>query len=149
MEKLFKMKYLKKLLPKNWKPLFIENSKIPVWLSKIAPLNIGAITLFFIVLSRGKMDEVTRRHETTHFQQILETLVLPTILVYFYDWLKGLIKYRKNWKGQKSTRGVEYSSAGNKAYHRIRMEQEAYINERDVNYLQNRKRWRWMWKYKV
>jgi len=24
---------------KNWKPLFIENSKIPVWLSKVAPIK--------------------------------------------------------------------------------------------------------------
>ena len=41
---------------KNWKPIFIENSKIPVWLSYLAPLNIGAITIFFLVFSRGKMD---------------------------------------------------------------------------------------------
>jgi hypothetical protein len=143
------MKYLKKLLPKNWKPIFIENSKVPVWLSKIAPLNIGAITLFFLVFSRGKMDETTKRHETTHFQQTLETLIVGLIFLYLLDWLWGLIKYRKDWEGQKTTRGREYTSAANKAYYHIRAEQEAYSNEADVNYLQNRKRWRWMWKYKV
>ena len=143
------MKCLKKLLPKNWKPIFIEDSKIPVWLSKIAPLNIGAITLFFLVFSRGKMDETTKRHETTHFQQTLETLIVGLIFLYLLDWLWGLIKYRKDWEGQKSRRGREYTSAANKAYHHIRAEQEAYSNEADVNYLQNRKRWRWVWKYKV
>ena len=140
---------MKKLLPKNWKPIFIENSKIPGWLSKIAPLNIGAITLFFLVFSRGKMDETTKRHETTHFQQTLETLIVGLIFLYLLDWLWGLIKYRKDWEGQKSRRGREYTSAANKAYHHIRAEQEAYSNEADVNYLQNRKRWRWVWKYKV
>ena len=140
---------MKWLLPKNWKPLFIENSKIPGWLSKIAPLNIGAITLFFFVFSRGEMDETTKRHETTHFQQTLEALVVGLILLYLFDWIRGLVKYRKDWEGQKSTRGREYTSAANKAYHRIRAEQEAYTNELDVDYLQTRKRWGRMWKYKV
>tara|TARA_R110000824_G_scaffold38617_1_gene117857 strand:- start:6492 stop:6932 length:441 start_codon:yes stop_codon:yes gene_type:complete len=146
MEKLFKMK---KLLPKNWKPIFIENSKIPVWLSKISPLNIGAITLFPFVISRGKMDETTKRHETIHFQQALETLVVLFYVFYLFNWLWGLIKYRKDWKDQKNTRGGLYASAANKAYHRLKAEQEAYNNETDVDYLQDRKRWRWMWKYKV
>jgi hypothetical protein len=140
---------MKKLLPKNWKPLFIENSKIPVWLSKVAPLNISAITIFFLVFSRGEMDETTKRHETIHFQQTLETFVVGLILLYLFDWVRGLVKYRKDWEGQKSTRGREYTSAANKAYHRIRAEQEAYTNELDVDYLQTRKRWGWMWKYKV
>ena len=140
---------MKKFLPKNWQPIFIENSKIPVWLSKIAPLNIGAITMFFLVFSRGKLDPITKRHETTHFQQTLETLVVGLILLYLWDWIRGLIKYRKDWEGQKTTRGRNYTSAGNKAYHRIRAEQEAYTNENDTSYLQNRKRFQWIWKYKV
>ena len=38
---------------RNWKPIFIENSRIPKLLSYVAPIDIGAITLGFIVLSRG------------------------------------------------------------------------------------------------
>jgi hypothetical protein len=57
---------------RNWKPIFVENSKIPIWLSKIAPIEIGAITLGFIVFSRGEISERTKRHETIHFQQFLE-----------------------------------------------------------------------------
>jgi hypothetical protein len=143
------MKLLKKLLPKNWKPIFVEDSKIPVWLSKIAPLTIGAITIFPFVFSRGKMNETVRRHETTHFQQTLEMGVIGLIVLYLFDWLHGRIKYRKDWEGQKSSRGGLYASAGNKAYHHIRAEQEAYSKEGDKDYLQNRKRWRWIWKYKV
>ena len=143
------MHWTKKLWPKNWKPIFVENSKIPVWLSKIAPLTIGAITIFPFVFSRKKMGDITRRHETMHFQQCVETLLLGTILLYVWDWIWGLIKYRNDWKGQKTPRGGEFTSAANKAYYRVRAEQEAYDNERDVDCLENRKRWRWIWKYKV
>tara|TARA_R100000152_G_C6744321_1_gene168016 strand:+ start:166 stop:600 length:435 start_codon:yes stop_codon:yes gene_type:complete len=138
-----------KLLPKNWKPIFIEDSKIPVWLSKIAPLNIGAICVFFLVFSRGKMNETTRRHETIHFQQTLETLVVGTILIYVLDWIWGCIKYRKNWDEAKDLKGNRYTSLGNKAYYRVRAEQEAYACQGIDNYLQNRKRWRWLFRYKV
>ena len=87
------MKFLKKLSPKNWKPIFIEDSRVPGWLSKIAPLEIGAVTVFFLVFSRGKIDETTRRHETTHFQQTLELLVVGLILLYLWDWVYGRIKF--------------------------------------------------------
>ena len=134
---------------RNWKPIFVENSMIPIWLSKIAPINIGAIILFFIVFSRGKINEVTRRHETIHFQQMLETGVIGFVVLYFFDYLVGLWKYRDNWKGQKTTRGYQYRSAAHKAYHRIRAEQEAYQNELVNNYPATRSRFSWIKKYKV
>ena len=134
---------------KNWKPFFIENSKVPVILSYFAPLNIGAITVFFLVFSRGKMDEVTKRHETIHFQQTLETGVIGMILLYVWDYLVGCWKYRNDWKEQKNPRGYEYASAANKAYFRIRAEQEAYDNELDVDYLTTRPRYEWIKKYHV
>ena len=134
---------------KNWKPIFIENSKIPVWLSYLAPLNIGAITLFFLVFSRGKMDEVTKRHETIHFQQTLELLVIGMIGIYVWDYLVGAWKYRNDWEGQNNPRGYTYASGANKAYFRIRAEQEAYDNELDEDYLANRPRYSWITKYSV
>ena len=38
---------------KNWKPIFIENSKIPVLLSYIAPITIYAISFGPFVASGG------------------------------------------------------------------------------------------------
>lgn len=143
------MRYLKFLLPKNWRPIYVENSRVPGWLSKIAPLEISAVTLFFIVFSKGKMGEVIKRHETIHFQQTLETFLIFTILIYPYDWIKGRIKYRNNWDEPKKLRIGRYSSAGNKAYYQIRMEQEAYSCQGLKDYLDNRKRYQWLWKYKV
>ena len=118
---------------RNWEPFFIENSKIPVWLSYLAPINIGAITLFFLVFSRGEMGKRLKRHETIHFQQMLETLVIGFLLLYLWDYVKGYIKYRD----------------GAKAYRRIRAEQEAYDKDFTAGYLQERKRYQWIRKYKV
>ena len=140
---------MNKLLPKNWKPIFIENSRVPGWLSKIAPLNIGAITIFFLVFSKGKMNEVTKRHETIHFQQTLEMFVVGLVLLYVWDWLHGLIKYRNNWDEARDLKGNRYSSLGNKAYYKIRAEQEAYACQIFEHCLPKRKRYRWIVRYKV
>ena len=57
---------------KNCKPIFIENSRVPKWLSVFAPITIGAIALFPFVFSRHIMAERTKTHETIHFQQQLD-----------------------------------------------------------------------------
>jgi len=119
---------------KSWKPVFIENSRVPVWLSYLAPIDIGAITIFFLVFSRGVMSEETKRHETIHFQQMLETFVLPFIIFYYWDYLKGYFKYCRN---------------GRAAYFSIRAEQEAFHGASTPGYLQHRPRYRWLWAYKV
>ena len=113
---------------KNWKPLFIENSKIPVLLSYLAPIDIGAITLGPIVISRGEMSEITKRHETIHFQQFLELAFVGFIILYFGYWLWNLIR----------------GDSGESAYYNIPFEKEAYYNDEDENYLQNRKRFSWI-----
>jgi hypothetical protein len=116
---------------KNLKPIFVENSKVPVLLSKIAPINIGAITLGFIVFSRGEMTEKTRQHETIHFQQFLETLFIGFLLLYVHDYIMNYIRFRN----------------GALAYFNIRAEKEAYQHDETPDYLETRKRWRWiLWK---
>lgn len=118
---------------KNWKPFFIESSKIPVWLSYLAPINIWAITIFFLVFCRGEMDEETKRHETIHFQQTLETGVIGMVILYLWDYVHGYIKYRD----------------GAEAYRRIRAEQEAYQMASTPDYLASRPRFSWIKKYHV
>ena len=116
---------------RNWKPIYIENSRILVWLSYLAPIKIQAIALGVIVISRDEMSEVTKNHETIHFQQYLETLFLGFLILYFWDWFVGLVKYRD----------------GQKAYLSIRAEQEAYKHQENLTYLStDRKRWCWLWR---
>ena len=78
---------------RNWKPIYIENSRILVWLGYLVPIKIQAIALGVIVISKDEMSEVTKNHETIYFQQYLETLFLGFFILYFWDWFIGLMKY--------------------------------------------------------
>ena len=109
------------------KPVFIENSKVPVVLSKLAPIDIGAITIGPIVFSRGEISPTTRRHETIHWQQYIETFILGFLLLYFGFYITSLLKGRR----------------GRDAYMEIPFEKEAYENQEDESYLENRKRYAW------
>jgi hypothetical protein len=113
---------------KNWKPIFFENSRVPRVLSFFAPIEISAISLFPFVFSRGTISESTKRHETIHFQQQLETGVLPFYLVYLWDYIKSRIS----------------GKTGREAYRLIRAEKEAYENEMSTDYLKSRPRYSWL-----
>ena len=112
---------------KLWSPWFIENSKVPVWLSYLAPINIYAISFGFWVWCKGTMNKTTKRHETIHYQQQLELLFVFQWILYGLFWLVGLVKYRD----------------GAKAYRENPFEREAYDNERKLTYLEKRKRFAW------
>jgi hypothetical protein len=111
------------------KPIFVENSRIPIILSRFAPIEIGAITLGFIVFSRDEMSETTKRHETIHYQQFLETLFIGFLFIYFFDYLYNRFVLGMN---------------GQDAYFNIRAEKEAYRHDVDETYLDNRKRYAWL-----
>ena len=118
---------------RSWNPIYIENSKVPVWLSYLSPINIEAITLFFFVLSRNKLSDERKRHEYIHFQQMLETFLIGFVILYYWDYLKGYLKYKN----------------GRIAYYSIRAEQEAHHRASLPFYTNERKRWQWIWDYKV
>lgn len=109
-------------------PKFYENSKVPVVLSHFSPIEIGAITIGPLVFSRGEMSDVTKNHETIHWQQYKETLIIGFLLLYLAFWAWGLMKYRD----------------GKVAYAMIPFEREAYGNDEDFEYLKNRKHYAWL-----
>lgn len=115
---------------KKIKPIFIEKSKVPVLLSFFAPITIYAIALFPFVFCRDIITERVKNHETIHFQQQLEVLIVPFYIIYLYDWIKSKLK---------GLTGIE-------AYYAIRAEKEAHTNEGDFEYLEKRKRWQWLFK---
>tara|TARA_B100001059_G_scaffold91471_1_gene90387 strand:+ start:881 stop:1258 length:378 start_codon:yes stop_codon:yes gene_type:complete len=110
-------------------PIFVENSKIPVWLSKVAPININAITLGPIVLSRGTLSERVKRHETIHFMQYKELFFIGFLLIYLYDYLYAALIKKKGFSRE--------------SYLAIRFEQEAYGNDHDLRYLEKRQKNTW------
>ena len=124
-----------------WEPIFIENSKVPAILSKFAPISIGAITLGFIVFSKGTISERTRQHETIHFQQYLETAYIGFLLLYAYDYIKNYIRFTlQNFRVQKNSPGW-IRSVGYTSYMNIRAEKEAYQHDTTPDYLESRERW--------
>ena len=112
---------------KKSKPWYFENSKVPVILSYLAPIDIGAITIGPLVFSRGEMSEVTKNHEAIHWQQYIETGILGFIVLYYSYYLWNYVKYRD----------------GKTAYYMIPFEREAYDHDKDLKYLDSRKRYSW------
>jgi len=109
------------------KPWFFENNKIPVWLSKLAPIEIWALSFGPFVFCRGRLSDTTKTHETIHYHQQLETLFVLQWTLYILFWLYGLLKYRN----------------GKKAYYENPFEREAYANQEDTEYLSKRPFWAW------
>jgi len=110
-----------------WEPKFIENSWVPVFLSRFSPFDIGAISLVFCVFCRGEASKTTRRHETIHFQQWLELGIIGFAILYPLFYLMGLVR----------------TFDRNLAYMENPFEREAYQNERKYTYLQKRNRYAW------
>ena len=113
---------------RHWEPWFIENSRIPAILSKVAPIEIWAISFGLWVWCRGELSDRIINHETIHYQQQLELLFVGQWLLYGAFWLWGLIKYRDPQK----------------AYRESPFEREAHINDEDMTYLDRRPRYAWL-----
>lgn len=125
------------------KPIFVENSIVPKILSHFSPIEIWAITIFPFVFCQGELSERTVNHESIHFQQYLDLFIIGFLPLYLYDYLVGLVRYRKDLSGD-DLHPEPYSSVGEKAYRRIRAEQEAYRYTYDEEYLVNRERFKWL-----
>ena len=85
-----------------------------------------AINLFGILFVRGnaRINEKTIRHEAIHTAQMKEMLYIFFYLWYVIEWI------------------IRLFMKGN-AYRNISFEREAYDNESDIIYLEQRKRFAW------
>lgn len=109
-------------------PVFVENSRVPVALSKISPIEIGAISLGLFVFSRDEISDVTRQHETIHYRQWRELGFLFFPLLYGWYWLRNRLK------------GMD----GEQAYYEIPFEREAYDQQDTEDYLSKRQHYAWL-----
>ena len=108
-------------------PFVFENSKIPVCLSKLSPVEINALSFACFVFCRETLSKTTLRHETIHYHQQLELLFVGFWALYVFFYLRGLARYFN----------------GEKAYRNNPFEREAYDNERKIKYLERRQLWAW------
>jgi hypothetical protein len=80
----------------------------------------------FIAYEDDKLNKVFINHEKIHIRQQLELLVFPFYIWYFLEYLIRLLQFRDK----------------KKAYYAISFEREAYLNEKDLDYLKSRPFWR-------
>ncbi|GAL61084.1 hypothetical protein JCM19300_4022 [Algibacter lectus] len=103
-----------------------------VFISKyLVPKGYSGITLYpFVFLKTKKMknDTVLLNHEKIHLKQQLELLILPFYIWYVLEFVFRFIQH-KNW---------------HVAYINISFEKEAYVNERNLQYLNERRFWRFL-----
>lgn len=109
-------------------PIFYENSRIPVWLSRVSPIEIGAISLGIFVFSRGEVSERTRRHEIIHYCQWKELGFVGFALLYPLLWIREVIR----------------GGSRKDAYRSNPLEIEAYEHDGDPNYLCDRSKFAWV-----
>lgn len=94
------------------------------------PKQFVAINIFGVLFTRQNtvISEETMRHEEIHTAQMKEMLYIFFYIWYGVEWLIKLFIYHSS---------IE-------AYRNISFEREAYSNEDDVIYLEDRKRFAWI-----
>lgn len=98
--------------------------------------KISGITLFpFILLRKNeyKQNKTLINHEKIHIRQQVELLIIPFYIWYLTEYYLKYLKYKNPQL----------------AYRNISFEREAYDNDQNLNYLNQRKLWRfihYLWK---
>ncbi len=82
------------------------------------------INLFGILFCRKQLDKIDINHEAIHTKQMQEMLYIPFYIWYIIEFLIKLF-------------------TGN-AYRNLSFEREAYNNQYNLNYLNNRKHYSWI-----
>lgn len=103
--------------------------KISGLLNLVIPANVVGISLapFGIFLRREYLKrKKTINHEKIHWQQQLEMGVIFFYIWYILEWLIKLFRW------------------GNRSYNELSFEREAYVHDRDYDYLKNRKPYSWV-----
>jgi len=123
-------KYAKK--PNKFNKLICFGKVIVIYVNMIfifkylIPKGFVGITLYpFIFLKTKKLKEnvVLVNHEKIHLKQQLELLVIFFYLFYGIEWFYKFVKYK----------------SAKLAYYNLSFEREAYINEKNLNYINERK----------
>lgn len=90
----------------------------------IIPFNgYKAINLFGLIFARDTLTPIDINHEEIHTAQMKEQLFVFFYILYLVEYIVNIFKYKDL----------------SKAYHNISFEIEAYSNEKNLDYLKNRK----------
>jgi hypothetical protein len=110
-------------------PIFIPNSRLILLIRKLPiPINPMAISLIFWVISSEELDDVVKNHETIHYRQWIECGILFFGILYVYFYFYNLL-----FKGMTTK----------DSYYNIPFEREAYANQDNLNYIEERPKFNW------
>lgn len=111
-----------------FKPIYVQNSRLPGILSLFAPVRLWSFTIPPFTFCEETLDDATIQHEMIHMRQWLELGIVGFVLLYPGLWalnvLRGMNKHE--------------------AYFYNPMEHEACIHESDAGYLVSRPAWAWL-----
>lgn len=93
----------------------------------LPPSGFLCINFFGILFCRRQLNDIDINHEAIHTAQMKEMLYIFFYIWYILEWFIKLFKYRD----------------GHEAYKNISLEIEAYSNESNLLYLNNRKHYNW------
>jgi hypothetical protein len=95
-------------------------------------MGLTVFPFMFLKHKTLKGNSVLINHEKIHLRQQLELLIIPFFMIYILEYVVRLIQYR--------SRPL--------AYRNISFEREAYINEKDLDYLKKRPFWNFVKHFK-
>jgi hypothetical protein len=94
-------------------------------------MRANGMALFpFLLIKYKSPSKILINHERIHFRQQIELLIFPFYLWYVLEYLIHRLR----------------GKSPNQAYRNISFEREAYENDENLEYLENRKPWAF-WKY--
>lgn len=108
------------------KPIIVVSPKLTKLLSIF--IDVYAITIFPFIFCFEPINDIVENHETIHYEQQKELLLVFFYLLYAFFFIKGYVQYGDYYK----------------AYMSIPFEKEAYANQRNLEYLEQRHRFSWL-----
>ena len=111
---------------------FYKISNTPIIVNSLIPMKgFIAINILGIIFTKdlSKINTIVINHESIHTEQLIECLFIFFYLIYVINYIINLIKY-KDFK---------------LAYRNLLFEIEAYNNQNNLEYLNNRKHYAWLW----
>ena len=97
----------------------------------LIPKGFSGLTIFPFIFLKGKKDvsnPVMMQHEKIHIRQQIELFILAFFIWYGTEYFIRILQYKNK----------------HLAYRNISFEREAYANESQNNFLQNRKFWNFL-----
>lgn len=95
-----------------------------ILVTRFVPYSAMAVYPFILVKKEAmKQNAILIHHEKIHHRQQLELLIVPFFLLYLFNYLYNLLRYRNHYK----------------AYREIIFEREAFQMDNDLDYLSRRK----------